>query len=134
VVVAEVERRDGDGRTSTMFRSGSTMQVALGLRGGHASSSASVVLELRSQDGTTLFRSTTEVEMAADGRAELLFEVADLALLGGDYDLALGAAAAGERPSLGRAIRFAVAREPGAEGIIDLRGAWRTLAPARELS
>jgi hypothetical protein len=54
------------------------------------------------------------------------FEVPRLALLGGDYDLAVGAypqdAPAGRL--LDRVARFAVAATADGEGIADLRGTW----------
>jgi hypothetical protein len=79
---------------------------------------AVLALELRSQDGTRIYRSTHLLEA---GPAQLAFDVPELPLLGGDFDLALG-------PSDGpaeRTVRFSVAGEHGAEGIIDLRGSWR---------
>jgi hypothetical protein len=63
-----------------------------------------------------------------------MFEIEDLALLGGDYDLVLGAAPGGEAAVPERTVRFSVARSAEAEGVVDLRGTWRSTAPAPELS
>jgi ABC-type polysaccharide/polyol phosphate transport system ATPase subunit len=112
--ILDVELRDGAGRVSNVFRSGDRMQVMINVR---APTATELALELRSQDGAQLFRSTTPAQSG-----QLAYEIADLALLGGDYDLVLGDAS-----GMRRTVRFAVAREPGAEGIVDLRGSWRAL-------
>ncbi|MGI8904312.1 MAG: ABC transporter ATP-binding protein [Solirubrobacteraceae bacterium] len=157
VQVAEVELRDRAGRSSSVFRSGATMQVHIGLRATRDVQRGRLMLELCDSDGARLYRTSTPVALAADGTGALAFEIADLPLLGGDYDLALGAveerdegargrgadgageeardgagAGAGEI-ALDRTIRFSVAREPGAEGIVDLRGSWVSVAAAAEV-
>jgi ABC-type polysaccharide/polyol phosphate transport system ATPase subunit len=131
--IAEVELRDAAGRQSSLFRSGSSLQVMISLRTKQAVRRPSLTLELRGQNGERLFRSSTPLELAADGTAQLVFEIAELPLLGGDYDLALGAGDGANEPPLDRPVRFSVAREPGVEGIVDLGGAWRSLTPAGEL-
>jgi ABC-type polysaccharide/polyol phosphate transport system ATPase subunit len=131
VDVVEVELRDAAGRASSAFRSGSSMQIAIAVRARHSVQQPSLTLELRAQDGVRVFRAGTKLELGPDGTARLAFEIPDLALLGGDYDLALGAADGPEEPALDRTVRFSVAREPGADGIVDLRGEWRTPAPAQ---
>jgi len=70
-------------------------------------------------------------ELDADGTAQLAFEVSALNLLGGDYDLALGAGHGAEAALAERTIRFSVAREEGPEGIVALDGSWRSM-PAAE--
>jgi hypothetical protein len=80
-----------------------------------------------------IFRTTHRAEFGAAGNAQLAFDVEDLALLGGDYDLLIGAAAADGEAAFERTARFAVAREPGSEGLIDLRGSWRSLASIQEV-
>jgi hypothetical protein len=94
-----------------------------------------LTLEVRSQAGETVFRTTTELSLRRDTTTQLVFDVPSLALLGGDYDLSLSAAAAGPAGApLDRTTRFSVAHEPGAEGVVDLRGSWReleTVQPAR---
>jgi len=112
--ILDVELRDGAGRVSNVFRSGDRMQVMINVR---ASTATELALELRSQNGAQLFRSTTPAQSG-----QLAYEIADLALLGGDYDLVLG-----DTAGMRRTLRFAVAREPGAQGIVDLRGSWRAL-------
>jgi hypothetical protein len=89
-----------------------------------------LTLELRGESGALLYRTATPVELDAGGAATIAFEISDLALLGGDYDLSLGAADGPHEPELERTVRFSVAREPGPEGIVDLRGEWRALATA----
>jgi ABC-type polysaccharide/polyol phosphate transport system ATPase subunit len=133
VEITDVELRDATGRTSSIFHSGAAMQVVIGLRAKLPLRTAHLSLELRSGDGARLYRSATRLEFPADGTVQLAFEVSDLTLLGGDYDLALGAASSPERAALDRLVQFAVARETGAEGIVDLRGAWRALERATEI-
>ena len=132
--VADVELRDAVGRTSSVFRSGGTLQVIVAVRARQPVSSPILELELRAQDGTRVFRTAHEVELDALGSAQLAFEVPQLALLGGDYDLSLGAGHAESAALLDRTVRFSVAREEGREGIVDLRGSWRSLPSGREVS
>jgi ABC-type polysaccharide/polyol phosphate transport system ATPase subunit len=114
--IVDLELRDGSGRASSVFRSGDPMQIVITVR---APDLAELALELRSLDGAQLFRSVTQVPAHS---GQLVFEIPDLALLGGDYDLVLG-----DESRTRRTVRLAVAREPGAEGVIDLRGSWRAL-------
>jgi ABC-type polysaccharide/polyol phosphate transport system ATPase subunit len=122
VDVASVELRDGLGRASSVFRSGAPLNVFVDLRAAEAVHRSELVLELRSQEGARVFRTTTVIEFGADRQAQVAFEIPDLALLGGDYDVVLGA------PSPDRTVRFSVASEPGPEGVVDLRGSWRALS------
>jgi hypothetical protein len=137
IEVTEVELRDGAGRASRVFHSGDAMQVVAAIRTRLPSApgtqaGATLALEVRAQDGARVFRTTTPLELSPDGSAQVTFDVPQLALLGGDYDLAL---AAFDGPvadgGFDRTIRFSVAQEPGAEGIVDLRGTWRAVAPVR---
>ena len=129
---SDLELRDGLGRAAALFHGGAALSIVIGLRAvqpilGRLRSS----LELRAASGTALFATPAPVELAPDGTATLAFEIPDLALLGGDYDIAVGAGADATPIVLDRSSRFAVAREPSsAEGIVDLRGAWRTAATA----
>ncbi len=132
VDVADLELRDEYGRVSTVFRTGQSMQVHVGLRARRPARRATLALELWTADGRRIFRTTVAVELA-DGTATMVFEIPDLALLGADYDLALGAAEAGAEPAIDRTARFCVARSEGPEGVVDLRGSWHAAAPAREL-
>jgi len=134
IEVADVELRDEAGRTSSVFRTGQPLQVHVELRARGPVQRPALTLELRAGSGERVFRSATPIELDGGGTARLAFEVADLALLGGDYDLSLGTAAGSEQAVLERTVRFSVADSPGVEGILDLRGTWRSLAPAQELS
>jgi hypothetical protein len=134
VEVVDVELRDELGRSASVFHSGQPMQVHLELRAAETQSHAVVSLEVRLGDGTRIFATRTRAELGVSGSARLAFEVGELALLGGDYDLVLGAAAPDEPAQPERTLRFSVARSPDAEGVVDLRGAWRAAAPVEELS
>ena len=124
VEVVDVELRNAGGRSTHVFRSGEPLQVAITVRIEQAAPAPSLRLEIRSQDGTQIFSTTTDL---ITGARQLVFEIPALALLGGDYDLSLGA---GDGP-VNRTVRFSVAHESGAEGIVDLRGRWRERAPLR---
>jgi ABC-type polysaccharide/polyol phosphate transport system ATPase subunit len=112
--VLQVELRDSAGRSASVFRSGEAMQVRIGLRATEHVSEPRIVLEFRSQDGATVFRTETTAELGPDGTAELAYEVAQLRLLGGDYDLAVGA------PELDRTVHFSVPSET-----VDIEGSWQ---------
>jgi hypothetical protein len=133
IEIADLELRDEAGRVSSVFRTGQAVAVHIGLRLERATPDATLALEVRDGDGGLVFRTTTTTEAGLDGSTRMAFEIPDLALLGGDYDLALGAAAEGEEPSLDRTLRFSVARSEGAQGLVDLRGSWRSLATAGEV-
>jgi ABC-type polysaccharide/polyol phosphate transport system ATPase subunit len=134
VEVVDVELRDEAGRVSSVFRTGQPMQVHVGLRAMRAAELATLALELRVGSGERIFRTHTTAELTPGTTARLAFEIPDLALLGGDYDLALGAAEGHQEAALERTVRFSVGHSPDAEGVIDLRGAWRSLSPAEEIS
>jgi hypothetical protein len=136
VAIAEVELQDGAGRAAQVFQSGAAMRVVAQL-GGPAEllrGRLRFVLEVSDERGAQVFRTTAELELPG-GAPAIAFEIPRLALLGGDYDLGIAAAPAGEPPASGdRLVRFAVAREPDAEGVADLRGSWRAVAPAEVAS
>lgn len=134
VDVAELDLYDELGRPTTVFHSGQPLQVQVAVRPRNPLSSATVMLELRSAGGATIFRTSTVLELANHGSPKLAFEIPDLALLGGDYDLVVGAARPGQEPTPDRTARFSVARTGGPQGVIDLRGSWRPLTRAEELS
>jgi ABC-type polysaccharide/polyol phosphate transport system ATPase subunit len=131
--VLDVELRDAVGRTSSVFQSGDPFQVIVGLRAKRGVDEPVLALELRAQDGTCVYRTSHGFELDADGTAQLAFEVSELNLLGGDYDLALGAGHGSAAAALDRTVRFSVAREAGAEGIVALGGAWRSMPAERGL-
>ncbi|MHB8656973.1 MAG: ABC transporter ATP-binding protein [Solirubrobacteraceae bacterium] len=144
VSVSDVELRDGSGRVASVFRTGAPLQVMIGVRAPASVPDPLLRLELRGQDGTCVFATSTAVALGADGTAQLSFAVPELALLGGDYDLSLGAGpgsgsggagggrdgADQERPALDRTVRFSVPRTTGAEGLVDLRGSWHSATVA----
>jgi ABC-type polysaccharide/polyol phosphate transport system ATPase subunit len=114
--VADVELLDEGGRARHVFHTGEPLRVALRLA---EPPPGRLELEVRDESGRTVFRTATEPAAPA-----LVFEVERLALLGGDYDLLAG----------DRVVRFSVADEPGADGVVDLRGAWRAAAPTEVAS
>ncbi len=130
VEVVDLELRDERARRSSVFHSGAPLHVHIALRARRSSAGPRLALELRAAEGAILHRSEVPVELSGDGTAAIEFEIPDLALLGGDYDLAVGVGEAAEPVVLERSVRFAVAQEPGAGGLVDLRGTWRSLAPA----
>ncbi len=131
--IVDVELRDAEGRQSSVFRTHTGMQIAVVVRASGEPKGPALTLELRNDAGLTLFRSVSRLELSRGSSAQLVFEIPDLRLLGGDYDLALGAAAQDEAPELERTLRFSVPKQPGPEGAFDLQGSWRTLSPAGEL-
>jgi ABC-type polysaccharide/polyol phosphate transport system ATPase subunit len=133
VEIVDVELLDEAGRVSSVFRTGQPVAVQIGLRAARATRSPTLSLELRMGNGGLVFRTTTPVELGTEGSARMAFEIPDLALLGGDYDVALGAAGDGEEPTIERTLRFSVARTDGAQGLVDLRGSWRSLTTAGEV-
>ncbi len=126
VEIADVELLDGQGRRSSVFRSGASLEVSASVRARGLVQRPRLALELRAGEGTLLFRSTTALGLDGTGGAQVAFEIPELPLLGGDYDISLGAAAEGEPLTLARTARFSVPHEPGADGVLDLRGRWRT--------
>ncbi|HEY5317453.1 MAG TPA: ABC transporter ATP-binding protein [Solirubrobacteraceae bacterium] len=131
IEVTDVELRDGAGRASTVFRTGAAMQIAVVLRTRSAVARPELALEIRSGNGSRAFSTSTEIQATPDGITRLVFEIPSLALLGGDYDVSLAAGEKGVDAAVDRTVGFSVATEPGAEGIVDLRGAWRVLEPAQ---
>ncbi|HEY3727187.1 MAG TPA: ABC transporter ATP-binding protein [Solirubrobacteraceae bacterium] len=128
VDVHEVELLDGAGRPATVFRSGDPLRIVAGLRARDQVPSATLALELRADDGARLCRTDAEVSLHRGGAATLAYEIPALALLGGDYDVALGAMCEGEPAALDRTVRFSVVSESAAQGVIDLGGSWQSLA------
>ena len=70
-----------------------------------------------------------------DGTARLVFEIPRLSLLGGDYEVALSVRDTGmpDAAAYERVIGFAVVDEPGAEGVVDLRGSWTAAETAEAI-
>ncbi|HEV3229052.1 MAG TPA: ABC transporter ATP-binding protein [Solirubrobacteraceae bacterium] len=117
-IVQEIEIHDGEGRRRQLFRSGESLAVLMRLSERLPSDPPNVVLAIRDETGRPVF--ATQAPLDGDqGGAWMMFEVPRLALLGGDYDLVVGG-----YPEIDRLIGFSVAQEPGAEGVVDLRGTW----------
>jgi ABC-type polysaccharide/polyol phosphate transport system ATPase subunit len=128
VAVTDVELLDAAGDTRHVFRTGAALSVAFALRAAAADVAvATVRLEVRDERGEPVFATDHDVVLE-DGTARATFTVERLALLGGDYDLVAGAAVAGAEPGADRVVRFAVADEPDARGVADLRGSWGVAA------
>ncbi len=91
--VTELELRGQEGHASSVFRSGQPLRVHVGVRanGSVVVAHPRLALELRAGDGARVFATSTSFELGPDGGAQLSFEVPDLALLGGDYDVAVSA-------------------------------------------
>ena len=126
IEVTDVELRDGSGRAGTVFRTGSPLQVAVILKVRSSVPHPELAREIRSADGNRVFSTATEIQAT-----RLVFEIPSLALLGGDYDVSLAAGDRGVEADGDRTVGFSVAAEPGAEGIVDLRGRWRIVEPAQ---
>jgi ABC-type polysaccharide/polyol phosphate transport system ATPase subunit len=133
IEVVDVELRDGSGRASAVFSSGATLQVLVGLRARRPVTAPTLTLELRSAAGARLFITSRRIELDADETAQLVYEVGDLRLLGGDYDLALSATDGPSAGSVDRTVHLSVAQDPGDEGLVDLRGSWRSMSAAQGL-
>ena len=110
VSIREAELLDGAGRTTRLFHAGDALRLELELSG-----PGELRVEVRDENGNAVF--ATRVEASP----RVAWEVERLALLGGDYDLALGA---GPEEGFERVLRFSVAAEPDAAGVVDLRGLW----------
>jgi ABC-type polysaccharide/polyol phosphate transport system ATPase subunit len=125
IQVTELELIDSSGHPRHAFRPGEPMRVWMTLRTAEPAERAVVALEVRSERGERCFRTDTSLG-EADGELEVTFELPRLALLGGDYDLAVGAAGQDAPASgfLDRLARFSVTAVEGGEGIADLRGSW----------
>jgi ABC-type polysaccharide/polyol phosphate transport system ATPase subunit len=130
VEVRDVELRDRAGRPATVFRSGEPLRIVAGLRARDRARSATLALELRADDGARLWRNDAGISLDSGGAATLAYEIPALGLLGGDYDLALGATCDGEPAWLDRTVRFSVVSESAAQGVIDLGGSWQS--PGRD--
>lgn len=123
--VPELELVDAGDRRRHMFRTGEPLGVRLRVRAPQPVGRAVLALEVRDERGELCFRTDTGLGEVS-GETEVAFDVPSLGLLGGDYDLAVGAldqdAPAGG--ALDRVARFSVAAVTEAEGVADLRGRW----------
>jgi ABC-type polysaccharide/polyol phosphate transport system ATPase subunit len=125
VEVVELELHDGEGRRRHAFRTGEVLRVEMAVRCAEPAERAVMALEVRDHGGGTCFRTDATLG-AIEGEHRVSFEVPRLALLGGDYDVAVGGYDQ-EAPAsrlLDRVARFSVAHTSEGEGVADLRGAW----------
>jgi ABC-type polysaccharide/polyol phosphate transport system ATPase subunit len=127
--VLEIELAGG-----SVFRPGDPISATLELSVRPGAPPRWLVLEVRDAEGRRVFRTAAEPALVAGG-GTLRFDVPRLNLLGGDYDLAAGFAAPDADPqSYDRVQRFAVLREDGGEGLVDLRGTWSAVDRAEAAS
>ncbi len=124
VDVTGLQLRDGEDRARAAFRPGETVRVALTVAG--PAERAVVAIEMRDVDGARLFRTDTTLG-AIEGETEVVYEIPQLGLLGGDYDLVVGAGEHDAPPAgtLDRLARLSVSETFEAEGLVDLRGEWQ---------
>jgi ABC-type polysaccharide/polyol phosphate transport system ATPase subunit len=115
---------DGDGRSRQVFQTGERMRVVTELHAAGSAPGATLVIDVRAAAGQSVFKTTHSLPPdGASGR--LVFEIPSLALLGGDYDIALGIhEPADTAPGIDRLLSFSVAAAEDVEGVADLRGTW----------
>jgi ABC-type polysaccharide/polyol phosphate transport system ATPase subunit len=121
--VASLQLLDADARPRHMFRPGEAMRVELSLDAPAPVARGVVALEVRDMRGDTLFRTDAAVG-PVNGRGAVTFDSPRLALLGGDYDLAVAASDQDAPHLMDRLARFSVAATSDGEGVVDLRGEW----------
>jgi ABC-type polysaccharide/polyol phosphate transport system ATPase subunit len=123
--VLELELRDADGRPRRSYRPGEPLRVEMTVVCGQPAERAVMALEVRDERGERCFRTDATLG-AVGGEVAVSFEVPRLALLGGDYDVAVGAYDQDAPGSgmLDRVARFSVAQTLEGEGVADLRGTW----------
>jgi ABC-type polysaccharide/polyol phosphate transport system ATPase subunit len=123
--VAELQLLDSDGRPRHAFRPGEPLRVDMRVRAAEPADRAVMALEVRDERGETCFRTDATLG-PVDGGLGVSFDVGRLALLGGSYDVAVGAYEQ-DAPSgglLDRVAGFSVAQTSDGEGVADLRGTW----------
>jgi ABC-type polysaccharide/polyol phosphate transport system ATPase subunit len=127
VEVSDVTLRDGAGRCTTVLRTGAPLQIVARLRARDPGrlTEARVGLEVRAAGGVRLFTAQTTVALDAGGQGAVAYDIPELSLLGGDFDLVLSA---GELDAPDRTVRFSVASEVAGHGLVDLRGTWASVA------
>jgi len=134
LAVPEVSLLDADGHARGVFRTGDPVRLAFHVVASEPVAEPRLGLEVRDEEGRVIFRTETGLELER-GEARLALDIARLGLLGGDYDLVVTARdAARDQPGADRVMSFSVASEPGAEGVVDLRGTWSARTAARVAS
>ena len=134
--VAELELQDTLGRSRNVFRPGEALRVRMSLVTPEPAERVVAAIEVRDGRGETCFR-TDSVVGSVSGTVEVSFAIDRLALLGGDYDVAVGAAPqdAPEGRWLDRVARLSVSSVAGGHGVADLRGEWSVAGePAEALA
>ena len=131
--VVELELRDREDRRRHTFRSGEWMRVAIALDCRVQVERAVAALEVRGAHGQRCFRTDASLG-TVEGRLRLSFDIPRLALLGGDYDVAVGVAEhdAPVGAVLDRLASFSVPPTLEGEGIADLRGTWTVAGRPQE--
>ncbi len=125
VTVAELELRDADGRRRHQFRSGESMTAAVTLTAAAPVAAAVAAIEVRDERGREVFRGESALG-PVDETVRATFDIPRIALLGGDYDIAVGVRdqAGPEAVDFARVARFSIAPTADGSGIADLRGTW----------
>ena len=134
VEIGAVEVQDADGQVRHQFRPGEFLRVALAVQCASPADRAVAALEVRDAGGHRVFRTDASLG-AVSGRVNVTFDVERLALLGGDYDVVVGAYDQDAPPAgtLDRIVPFSVAETLDGEGFADLRGTWTVAgSPAGE--
>jgi ABC-type polysaccharide/polyol phosphate transport system ATPase subunit len=121
--VSALRLLDADARPRQMFRPGEAMRAEIALDAPAPVARGVVALEVRDMRGDTLFRTDSAVG-PVHGRGVVTFDIARLALLGGDYDLAVAASDQDAPQVMDRQARFSIAATSDGEGVVDLRGDW----------
>jgi ABC-type polysaccharide/polyol phosphate transport system ATPase subunit len=125
VVISEASLRDGEDRPRQVFETGQPMRIVLELVARPDAPDVAIAIEVRQATGHPVFSSRCPVATAGGTGGQLVFEVPQLTLLGGDYDLALGVHEPSDPvPGVDRLLSFSVADSDAGDGIADLRGRW----------
>jgi ABC-type polysaccharide/polyol phosphate transport system ATPase subunit len=123
LTVSSLQVLDADARPRHMFRPGEAMRAEIALAAPAPVARGVVALEVRDMRGDTLFRTDAAVG-PVHGPGVVTFDIGRLALLGGDYDLAVAASDQDAPRVMDRLARFSVAATSDGEGVVDLRGEW----------
>jgi ABC-type polysaccharide/polyol phosphate transport system ATPase subunit len=121
--VSSLQLLDADARPRHTFRPAEAMRVEVVLDAPAPVARGVLALEVRDMRGDTLFRTDSSVG-PVHGRGVVTFDIPRLALLGGDYDLAVAASDQDAPQVMDRLARFSVAATSDGEGVVDLRGEW----------
>jgi lipopolysaccharide transport system ATP-binding protein len=124
VALREATIQDGSSRPKQVFSTAEPLRLSLDLIAVPGAPDVDVLIEIRQVSGHPVFRTRTTVATSGGG-GRLEFEIGRLALLGGDYDIAIGIHEPGDTaPGIDRLLTFSVTGAEDAEGIADLRGTW----------